>query len=108
MEKSPRHGKTDKTQKITLKQKIHGKWDFENRKQKNYGFNLVHLPQTIIVKGTASEVFRLDYRTRRVSSLHVVSQQYNFLGFFLIKAQPPNHTTKVLYDFTSNYKVVTC
>ena len=28
MEKSPRHGKTDKTQKIALKRKIHGKWDF--------------------------------------------------------------------------------
>ena len=47
-EKSTRHGKTDKTQKIALKQKIYGKWDFDtvlkqnvkSRKQKNYGFGL--------------------------------------------------------------------
>ncbi len=39
-----RHGKTDKTQKITLKRKIHRKWDFKflikrnfkRRKWKNY------------------------------------------------------------------------
>ena len=29
MEKSPRYGKMDKTQKITLKCKIHGNWDFD-------------------------------------------------------------------------------
>ena len=29
IEKSTRHGKMDKTQKITLKQKIHGKNDFD-------------------------------------------------------------------------------
>ncbi len=29
MEKSPRHGKMDKTQRITLKQKIPGKQDFD-------------------------------------------------------------------------------
>ncbi len=26
---STKHGKTDKTQKITLKRKIHGKWGFD-------------------------------------------------------------------------------
>ena len=29
MEKSAKHGKMDKTQKISLKQKIHRKWDFD-------------------------------------------------------------------------------
>ena len=29
MEKSRKYGKTDKTQKITLRHKIHGKWDFD-------------------------------------------------------------------------------
>ncbi len=46
MKKSQRCGKTDKTQKITLKRKIHGKWDFDKtiskvEKWKNYGFNLI-------------------------------------------------------------------
>ncbi len=36
MDKSTRHVKTDKTGKITLKQKIHRKWDFDKTEFQNY------------------------------------------------------------------------
>ncbi len=59
-EKSTRHGKTDKTQKIALKQKIYGKWDFDtvlkqnvkSRKQKNYGFGLLLILEIKLVAST--------------------------------------------------------
>ena len=49
MEKSPRHGKTDKTQKVTIKGKIHRKWDFDKtelkkKKTEIYGFIVGYPP----------------------------------------------------------------